>query len=407
MPLRRALRPLPDPIDVRLVSDLASKHEEWHEDIHSFLNAGGGEGGGGVEPNARWVTEDGNDSNNGLSWATAYATPQAAYDELVTLADAWSGAFRKHVGKVYIAGRTDGGFYNVGEGLALNNYRTCEFIGLTTRGQQTDYQSASRLGTNSATATALILPTINAGQTSYGFKFRNLSFRIAAVNTSLVTCLKGMEWNMVDVIGCYARPDRGIGYEGWFIQAHPGNDNSWWTVENNRIQNMAFLKVLGTVGEQNNNSWWVAHNQCFMSGKTVPKAMIEGSYWYKSTIIGNWFEGESVAVHLLACGNIDLAYNHGEASNSDDPFYVMDWGWWNTITGGSCQTPNSNSGIFLLNRSATGPIVTSPMAGKTQRTDGQKNWVVDASPDDYPDYLTGTADGDPAIVLGRNGLETT
>jgi hypothetical protein len=46
------------------------------------------------------------------------------------------------------------------------------------------------------------------------------------------------------------------------------------------------------------------------------------------------------------------------------------------------------------------------VCSKQRRRNGSKYLVVDADPADYPQFLTGTASGDPAVVVGHRGLET-
>ena len=72
-----------------------------------------------TDQGVRFVAENGDDNNDGLTIETAFASPQAAVDNLVAYADANLGFIngRVHAGKVLIGPHTS--FYDVGTGLQL------------------------------------------------------------------------------------------------------------------------------------------------------------------------------------------------------------------------------------------------------------------------------------------------
>ncbi len=375
------------PIYAKAWSELVGKVSrdtiQAHVDHHTELRP--------AEQGIRYVTETGNDLNDGQSWPTALASPQAAYDDLVTWAIAnLGGDARKHVGVVHIGRRTDGGFYDVDDGLVLNNLYTCDFVGeVMTRLQDEDIQGTSRLGSTSATATALVFGT-NTGVTSYGHKFINLGFIVdPAVNTAMTSCIEAIGWNFVNVKDCWAR---GVGgaWTGFFIEAEGGTDNSWWTVENNRVTGMGLLFIPG-LASFNNNRWWVGHNQVFVdftgSGIEGLTAMIRVKRLFDSTFIQNNLEGGNKAVEFFGGGgNCTWINNSGETNTHDNPFYEFNATFNHTIIGGRCETvEESQTGAFVNTIGTCGGIwvfnpllktTTDPATGFKDRLLGSGHWRV-------------------------------
>ncbi len=354
---------LPNPIDYRQITGSRFEHERWHESLHGVFN----NDGLAVATGTRYVAENGNDNNDGLSWPTAFASPQAAVDNLVAYATA-NYTFingRVHAGKVVIGPHTT--FFDVGEGLVFNKNYAMEIIGVTTSRATAAYTGQSALGTTSATATELI--NLTTSPNAYGFEFRNLTFLVDMnVNTSIEQIILADDCNQFTVTDNYARASNGP-LEGYFIKMTGSLDSSWWTIENNRISNMGLLTSAGTTTNQNRS--WVAHNQIFFSSAGV-LPMINLEKWDDALFINNNIEGQSIGIFAKNCGSCTFIENAGEATNSDDPFYKFDGGFWNTIIGGRIQIPTSNQGIFLEQIGGTGTTIIHPAVSLDTITDGSK-----------------------------------
>ena len=365
----------------------------------------GSNGGPLVDVGIRYVTEGGDDSSDGLSWATALASPQVAYDALVAHFDvegltAIKG--RRHVGTVMIGPHST--FYDVGEGLILNKAAVAEFKGVQASKGIDPYAWMSRLGTTSPTATALVhLVDVPHPTNSYGFEFRNLSFYAdLAEATSLECMIRANDANATTVDNCYADVDGGP-MDGFFIICDGEADNSWWTITNNQVKSMGLVQT-ARPSTNNQNRWNIGYNEVFCSNRNL-RGMIDLFNVFDTTIIGNTLEGNMVGCYLGSCGNINAINNSGESSIPGDPFYVMDWGWGNNIVGGRCQISASTEGIFLLNRSGVAPTVMNGLCTKVSELSGSKYRVVDVvDPADWP-QVGGTLGGDPAVVIGHRGLE--
>lgn len=316
----------------------------------------------------RYVAEDGNTDNDGLSWTSPMASPQTAYDSLVDFAKANFTGDRFHVGVIEI-GR---GFFDLGDRLELQRNYSATFLGkINTRLQTRNIESTTVLGSTSTTAKELVvIPGIAANSNAYGFKFVNLGFRPQPQMTAV---LRTNDANFTSVIDCFARPPSGE-LDGFFIVCDGEWDNSWWDIQGNRIQDMGFIRTDNAV-TNNQNRWYVANNQIFCSNSNL-RGMLDLKRVSDSTFIGNNLEGDMVAVYAESCGNCSFINNSGESSSIDHAAYVMPGGWWNIIMGGRFQT--QTSGIFL-DRSAGGSSVTviNPQATLTTRTDGSKNRIID------------------------------
>lgn len=336
--------------------------------------------GGGVatvvDVGVRHVTEDGKNTNDGLSWVTAMATPQAGYDSLVANFDTKGFAkvkFRRHVGTVKLGPHSS--FYDVGDGLILKQSAVASFVGVQVSKGQDPYAWMSRLGTTSPSATALVhLSDKPDPPTSYGFNFRNLSF-YADLNiaTGLVSMIRGVNSNMVTVADCYADVDNGP-LDGFFIKCSGGLDNSWWEVTSNRVNSMGLIQAVAPT-TNNQNRWNVERNVVFCTNPNL-RGIIDIFNVFDSTFIGNNLEGTMTAVHAEKCGSCTFINNAGESRNTDHPAYVMPGGWWNIIIGGRFQT--STSGVFLDRSGGGSPVtVINPQATMGTRRDGAKNRIID------------------------------
>ena len=392
----------PDVDDLLAVTNARLDQLESGDGSHTHP---GSNGGPLVDVGIRYVTEGGDDSSDGLSWATAMASPQAAYDALVTNFTSKGRTVingRRHVGTVLLGPHST--FYDVGEGLIVDKRAVAEFEGVQASKGQDPYAWMSRLGTTSPTATALIhLDDVPNPSNSYGFEFRNLSFYAdLAVATSLESMIQANDANMTTVADCYADVDGGP-LDGFFIKCDGNSDNSWWDVTGNRVNSMGLIQAVAPT-TNNQNRWTVEKNIVFCSNRNL-RGMIDLFNVFDATIIGNTLEGNMVGTYLGSCGNITAINNSGESSEPGDPFYVMDWGWGNNIVGGRCQISDSTEGIFLLNRSGVAPTVMNGLCTKVSELSGSKYRVVDVvDPADWP-QVGGTLPGDPAVVIGHRGLE--
>ncbi len=330
-------------------------------------------GGGGavVDVGTRHVTEDGNDTADGLSWATAMASPQAAYDSLVAWAAANLGGSRQHVGTVKI-GRA---FYDLDEGLNLNLRYTADFVGeVNTRlHKSASIEGTTMLGSSSTTASELVvIPGPTTNDNAYGFRFYNLGFR---PQPQMSAVLRTNDANFTTVKDCFARPLSGE-LDGFFIVCDGDWDNSWWDIQGNRVHGMGLIQAVAPT-TNNQNRWYVANNQTFCSNPNL-KGMIDIFNVFDSTFIGNNLEGDMVAVHAEKCGSCTFINNAGESTTDTYPAYVMPGGWWNIIMGGRWQIPNSTNGVFLDRAGGGSPVtVINPQATFTARLDGAKNRIID------------------------------
>ncbi len=346
------------------------------EQAHAAIPHDGDGTTAAVDVGVRYVTEEGGGKKDGLSWWDAMASPQAAYDALVTNFtdrgfDTING--RSHIGKVKLGPHSS--FYDVGDGLILNQNRVAEFQGVQTSKGQDPYAWMSRLGTTSPDATSLVrMHDKPTPENSYGFEFRNLSFYAdLTVATSLESMIRGHAANMVTVADCYADVDGGP-FDGFFIKCSGVVDNSWWDVTGNRVNSMGLIQAVAPT-TNNQNRWNVEKNVVFCSNPNL-RGMIDIFNVFDSTFEKNNLEGDMVAVHAEKCGSCTFINNSGESRNIDHPAYVMPGGWWNVIIGGRFQT--SSSGVFLDRSGGGSPVtVINPQATMGTRTDGAKNRIID------------------------------
>lgn len=280
--------------------------------------------------------------------------PQTAYDSLCTFAEANYTALsgRHHVGTIFIAGG-NGVDYEVGDALVLRRNRIAEFRGVTAGRAQDRYEGLPRLATTSSTATEMIslLDADAGGSNGYGFGFHNLGFSAdITVSTLLTAVIRAHDCNFVDVTGCSTEITGG-NMPGYFIESDGDLDNSWWTVENNRIEDMGLVWCIGT--QFNNNRWWVAHNSVFGtitgSGIAGITAIIRMKRTYDWTVAHNNLEAANVGIYASSGGNHNFINNHGECSSFDEPFYLFDSAIDAIIIGGRQSIHSigtSQSGIF-------------------------------------------------------------
>ena len=363
----------PDVDDLLAVTNARLDQLESGDGSHTHP---GSNGGPLVDVGIRYVTEGGDDSSDGLSWATAMASPQAAYDALVTNFTSKGRTVingRRHVGTVLLGPHST--FYDVGEGLIVDKRAVAEFEGVQASKGQDPYAWMSRLGTTSPTATALVhMVDVPNPSNGYGFEFRNLSFYAdLAVATSLESMIRGNDANMTTVADCYADVDGGP-FDGFFIKCDGNIDNSWWDVTANRVMSMGLIQAVAPT-TNNQNRWTVEKNIVFCSNPNL-RGMIDIFNVFDSTFIGNNLEGDMVAVYAEKCGSNSFLNNAGESRTNTHPAYVMPGGWWNIIIGGRWQTPTS--GVFLDRTGGGSPVtVINPQATLTTRTDGAKNRIID------------------------------
>ena len=343
-------------------------------DLESAPGGGGPVGAAAVEVGDRYVTEDGDDTKDGLSWATAKASPQAAYDDLVeNFNDQGHNIMkgRRHIGTVHLGPHST--FYDVGEGLNLDKGAVAGFRGVQASKGQDPYGWMSRLGTTSPTARWLVGMT--TGPTNgYGFKFRNLSFYADLdVAASLESMIRGYGASLVTVDDCYADVDNGP-FDGFFIKCAGAVENSWWDVTANRVNSMGLIQTVQPT-TNNQNRWNVEKNQVFCGNPNL-RGQIDIYNVFDSSFIGNNLEGDMTAIYAEKCGSNSFINNSGESSTIEHPAIVMPGGWWNIIIGGRWQTPTS--GVFLDRTGGGSPVtVINPQATMTTRTDGAKNRIID------------------------------
>lgn len=284
---------------------------------------GGGEAP--VDVGVRYVTEDGHDGNTGLSWATAFATPQGAYDDLCAFADAnWAKVNgRTHVGSIHIARKANGTPYDVGR-LELRKTHSAEFHGHGITRAQDDFVGLVRFTTTSAVETEMVALTDDITTSNgYGFKFINLGFTIDCnVATSVTAIIRANDCNFVDVKGCRANATNMT--NGLFFLETDGNaDNSWWDVSGNRTHGMGFYRCVGT--QFNNNRSQFSHNQVFgtRSGTGLPviDALFDLDRVNDATFSNNNCESANIGFKVNGGDNNLFLNNAGECDSFDTPFY--------------------------------------------------------------------------------------
>lgn len=316
------------------------------------------------------LPDDGDNKSDGLSWATAMKSPQAAYEDLVAWADANLGGDRWHVGTVEI-GRSQQ-LIDLGEnGLDLHRRYTADFVGkVNTRLQSAKIEGTTMLGSTSTVAEQLVsIPGPTANDNAYGFRFFNLGFQPQSQMTAVI---RANDANFTTVRDCFARPLSGI-LDGHFIVCDGEWDNSWWDISGNRVQSMGLIRTPRSSVTQNQNRWNIFNNQNFFSHPDL--AMIDLYHVFDATIIGNNLEGRATGLRAKSSGSMTLT-NSGESS-SDHPFYHFQGGWWNTIVGGRCQYIGGNDGVFLQQDGGLGTTVVNGQVRKGQPNgDHAKNQIV-------------------------------
>lgn len=321
--------------------------------LSAFSQTGGG-GGGGYPQSALVMFVSsiiGNNANDGLSPSTPKATIQAAYNALKTYANAnftQSNAAGMGVGRIQLLP----GDHDVGTGVVIDQNRTVEIEGALSgwRGL-TVSNTASRVISNSSSATALITLGSQSAVT-YGNVIRKICFVVnPAVNTSLTACVRAQAHDYFEMTDCAGYTTDGTNRDIPLLEQNPGGsaqDNAWCRFLQNSTTGLPlYYAKSGT----NFNRSLIGWNVCqFGSGATYPMIWLEGD-WVNGLVVSNNLEGGASGPHVRvgsashgADFNVFLE-NAGEASTNTYPFYDVIHGGHNRFIGGSCTA--SGIGVWI------------------------------------------------------------
>lgn len=204
-----------------------------------------------TELGLRYVSDEGNDSNDGLSWATAKRSPQAAYNDV-------SGPVT-----VFLAPR---GRYDVGDGLALARNKTGVFTSWRDHRRGPWNASVNRdsatLWSSTGAQRLVTFDYPNVLHNGYGFEFANLNFEISQT-TEIVFDAVAMNDMLIDNCGA-APPDWWPEMDFVFVRAHHntpiGDDSSWFRISRNHIAGGG--RLIDATG-WNVNQWVIRENKVY------------------------------------------------------------------------------------------------------------------------------------------------
>lgn len=288
---------------------------------------------------------NGSDSNSGLTPATAMATIQAAYDDLVAAATAGYSANGTYlgVGRIFLSP----GLHDVAGGVTMDNQKPVAIYG--TRGG-TGYHlpsdSPSTIYSSSAVATEMILidDTAVVGR---GFRFEDIVFRISSVtNTALTKVIYADGICHLNVERCTCFNVNEAATAVTFIYHESNGDASWARIFNNTTAHVQLYKCPDSASNYNRNL--IHYNNCFYGG-TQPIIHILGEF-LQGSISYNNLEGpvQAPAIKIENTGadwNV-IWDNCGEGGGATHAFIELTGGNSNVIGGGICKSAAAN-GIFV------------------------------------------------------------
>ncbi len=342
----------------------------------------------------RYVDPSGADTNDGRTELTAFATIQAAYDDLA------AGVTNQFVGDIYLLPGT----HDVVGGVTIPGAEPVRLIGLigSTAGLITQVDAKPVITTNN-TATEHIDVTRAGGQT-VGLEIRNVEFDMDGTALTAAIRIENPIWCKVERCLFYATTNPNVGV--WGIEFdNSGIDNSWNYIRLNRTRGVGLLRILIS-GNSNVNGWNIENNDCSWADDTnfsidvdnLDNAFVRGNdfrgaaggIWLRrgsaNTFIGNGGEGVSTG----NAGHANAQYRVGDSSgatNANDNVFI---GGRSTFGGAAVTT-----GIWIrLENTPSRNLVIMPDLRDGATTTTSKNHVDDV-----------TTGGTDTTIIGSDSFE--
>lgn len=339
---------------------------------------------------------NGSDSNSGRSPDTAMATIQAAYDDLVTTAEAGytANGTRLEVGRIFLSP----GLHDVGTGVEMSNQRPVSIYG--TRGGGAHHlpsDAPATIYTTSDTATELILLD-DVAVVGRGFHFEDIVFRISSEENDALTKViyaDGINHLNVERCTCFNVDEDATAVT--FIYHESNGDASWARIFNNTTAHVQFYKCPDSASNINRNL--IHYNNVFYGG-TEPIIHILGEF-LQGSISYNNLEGpvQAPAIKIENTGadwNV-IWDNCGEGGGATHAFIELTGGNTNIIGGGVCKSAGAN-GIFVkfgtnaYSNLVIGSYDTTGTTGFMRKVDDSStfgNHIIDSRWGGTPKYKTG------------------
>ncbi len=346
----------------------------------------------------RYVDPNGADTNDGRTELTAYATIQAAYDDL----EGGVSTPREFVGEI----RLLPGIHDVAGGVAMENNRVVRVIGhpRIAVGHDLDSNFQPVITTNN-TATEHFDITDVATANGEGFHFEGITFDMDG--TALTAAIRGRNLIYTRVIGCNffatTNPQAGC----WAIELdNSGSDNSWNQILRNRCRGVGLVKIL-TSGNSNVNRWNIESNVIFWNDDA--QFIMDFANFDAGRVVGNNLEGNAGGIWIRDGDNSVYMGNSGEgvatgvAGHANAMYRVGDsvggsFSHDNTFIGGRCGFGGAavTTGIWIRFEGGFPDrnIVINGNLRPSSETSNEKNHVEDVS--------TG---GDGNTIIGRDTFE--
>lgn len=322
------------------------------EEIATFPQGPPGQDATGYPPESliRHVNySNGVDSNSGLTPALSFKTIQAAYNDLVTVAEAnytvaqgnWLG-----VGKIYLAP----GDHDVGSGVDIDGWRPVEIYG--TRSGLGGHQlgsSSSRIISSSASATYMIR-VWHDDSVSRGCRFRDIAFRPnTTVNTAMAKLISLISCDYCEISNCsfdVADSTTTSSIIAICQEADPqAQDQMAGRFVDNWAARMQFYKASGG----NLNRIVVDRNRCNYSHATLATIELQADF-RGSSVSFNQLEGTSTQIKASDVDNCVFIHNCGESTTVINPFIdFVATAHGNLVIGGDVPCPASTgaNGIYV------------------------------------------------------------
>ncbi len=245
----------------------------------------------------RFVDPNGADTNDGRTELTAFATIQAAYDDLAGLV---TNVF---AGEIHLLP----GVHDVGAGLAFNGLEGVNLVGVPSTLHGNLNADARAVITTNNTATEHIDVTAPGGL-SNGFEFRHLTFDMDGTLLTAAIRMENPVHTLVERCTFFATTNPVVGC--WALEFdNSGVDNSFNSILYNRMRGVGLLKILIS-GNSNVNRWNIEGNACFWADDT--NWMIDAVNLATSRIAGNNLEGAAGGVWLRGGDQNTCIGNGGE-----------------------------------------------------------------------------------------------
>jgi hypothetical protein len=314
----------------------------------------------------------GDDTNDGLSWATAKLTIQSAYDSLPSTGGAIIGT---------------SGDYDVGAGLVITKDKPLSLRSVngnaTWRSAEGGYDTMRIYSSNPA-CTALISLADGVGVNNhYGGIFDGLFFKFTQENTKYA--IYGQNWSHCKVHHCTFLRDGGLTAVDQIAiltktNLTYGDDNSWWNISENMCGGLALCEmgIQGTI--QNCNHILVKDNVLFGRGKAevgiAPAIRINGSN--RSIVRDNSIERYKYAVYFDKCVGCVSEGNAGDGNTVEIFQYIYNNSIRCYVNNGGCYTPDATD---LLCQIENPPCLDNVIMGHGSLTTSWGGYAADAIED--------------------------